>query len=145
MKIRTSIAAAGTAVILGCAGGLALPAAASAHTATHTLKFASMTGKSVGFTRTAGAQQDTNVNSAGKTIGFDDLYVTFSGKNGAAAGVALDIKGGFLYGKITTTNAGKTWRGKVTGGTGAFTGATGAITAKAIASNKTAVTITYTT
>jgi hypothetical protein len=118
MKIRTSIAAAGTAVILGCAGGLALPAVASAHSATHTLKFSSMTAKSVGFTQTAGAQQDTDVNSAGKTIGFDDLYITFTGKNTAAAGVALDIKGGFLYGTIATTNAGKTWHGKVTGGPG---------------------------
>ncbi len=145
MKIRTSIAAAGTAVILGGAGALALPAVASAHSATHTLKFISVTANSAGFTPTAGALQDTDVNSAGKTIGFDDLYLTFSGKNTGAAGVALDIKGGFLYGTIATTNAGKTWRGKVTGGTRAFTAAAGTITANAIATHKTAVTITYTT
>jgi hypothetical protein len=104
-----------------------------------------MTAKSVGFTQTAGAQQDTDVNSAGKTIGFDDLYITFTGRNTAAAGVALDIKGGFLYGTFATANAGKTWHGKVTGWTRAFTGAIGTITANAIAGHKTAVTITYTT
>jgi hypothetical protein len=57
--------------------------------------------------------------------------------------VALDIKGGFLYGVVTTTDGGKTFSGKLTGGTGAFKGATGTITAKAITSTKTAVTIIY--
>jgi hypothetical protein len=145
MKIRKSIAAAGTAVILGAAGGLVFPAAAGAHSATHTLKFISVTENSVGLTPAGSALQDTDVNSAGKTIGFDDLYLTFSGPNTGTAGVALAIKGGFLYGTIATTNGGKTFSGKVTGGTGAFTGATGTITADAIATHKTAVTITYTT
>ena len=145
MKIRTSIAAAGAAVVLGGAGALALPAVASAHSPTHTLKFISVTENSVGLTPTSGALQDTDVNSAGKTIGFDDLYVTFSGKNTGTGGVALAIKGGFLYGTIATTNGGQTFSGKVTGGTRAFTGATGTITANAITSQKTAVTITYTT
>ncbi len=59
--------------------------------------------------------------------------------------VALDIEGGFLYGTIATTNAGKTFSGKVTGGTGPYKEATGTITATAISSTKTAVTITYAT
>ena len=46
---------------------------------------------------------------------------------------------------VTTTNGGKTFAGKVTGGTGAFKGATGTITAKALnkAGTRHAVTITY--
>jgi hypothetical protein len=144
MKIRTSIAAAGAAVILGGAGALAFPAAASAHTATHTLKFISVTASTVPFTNTAAGFQDTDVNSAGKTIGFNDLYVTITGKNAGIGNVALDVKGGFLYGTIATANAGQTFSGKVTGGTGAFTGAVGTIAARAISSTKTAVTITYT-
>jgi hypothetical protein len=59
--------------------------------------------------------------------------------------VALDIEGGFLYGTIATTNAGKTFSGKVTGGTGPYKEATGTITAKAISSTKTAVTEAYIT
>jgi hypothetical protein len=57
--------------------------------------------------------------------------------------LALDVKGGFLYGVVTTTDGGKTFSGKVTGGTGAFKGATGTITGKAISSTKTAITIIY--
>ena len=57
--------------------------------------------------------------------------------------LALDVKGGFLYSVVTTTDGGKTFSGKVTGGTGAFKGATGTITGKAISSTKTAITIIY--
>ena len=39
MKIRTSIIAAGAAVVLGTTGAFVLPAVASAHNATTTLKF----------------------------------------------------------------------------------------------------------
>jgi hypothetical protein len=83
------------------------------------------------------------VSSPGKTIGFDDVYVTLMGTNTATANVALDVKGGFLYGVVTTTDGGKTFSGKVTGGTGAFKGATGTITGKVISSTKTAITIIY--
>jgi hypothetical protein len=148
MKIRTSIAAAGAAVVLGGAAALALPAAASAHPATHTLKFTAVYVNSVFFTRTNFGTQDTVVNSAGKTIGYDDLNVTFTGPSMGPSGsgyVAVDIEGGFLYGTIATTDAGKTFSGKVTGGTGPYQAATGTATAKAISSTKTAVTITYTT
>jgi hypothetical protein len=144
MKIRTTIAAAGTAVVLGGAAGLALPAVASAHPVSHTLKFTAVHVNSVPFTSTNFGAQDTDVNSTGKTIGFDDLNVTFMGPSGRGD-VALDIDGGFLYGTIATTNAGKTFSGKVTGGTGPYKEATGTITAKATSSTKTAVTITYAT
>jgi hypothetical protein len=144
MKIRTTIAATVAAVVLGGAAGLALPAAASAHPVTHTLKFTAVSVNSVPFTSTNFGAQDTDVNSTGKTIGFDDLNVTSTGPSGTGD-VALDIEGGFLYGTIATTNAGKTFSGKVTGGTGPYKEATGRITAKAISSTKTAVTITYAT
>ena len=144
MKIRRSLIAAGAAAVLGGTGALALPAAASAHSTTHTLKFTSVTVKSVQFTKTSRGLQDTDVNSNGQTIGFDDAHITFT-QTSATARVAIDISGGFLYGTVTTTNGGKTFTGKVTGGTGAFTAATGTITAKALTSTKTAVAITYST
>jgi hypothetical protein len=143
MKIRRSIAAAGAAVVLGTTGALVLPAVAGAHTAATTLKFTAEANKHVTFTRSTLGMQETDVNSTGKTIGFDDVYIKITGASSATANVALDIKGGFLYGVVTTTNMGKTFTGKVTGGTGAFKGATGTITGKAISSTKTAITIVY--
>jgi hypothetical protein len=56
---------------------------------------------------------------------------------------AFDLKGGLLYATAATTNGGKTFTGKVTGGTGAFKGATGTIAAKTISGKKTAITIIY--
>jgi hypothetical protein len=143
MKVRRSIMAAGAAVVFGTTGALALPAVASAHNAAHTLKFTAVTNKSVAFTSKAGGSQETDVNSAGKTIGFDVVYFTIRGKNSATVNTTFDIKGGLLYGTVTTTNRGKTFKGKVTGGTEAFRGATGTITAKALRGHKTAITIVY--
>jgi hypothetical protein len=142
MKVRRSIVAAGAAVVLGTTGALVLPAVASAHNASHTLKFTAVTKSRVTFTSTTFGMQETDVSSTGKTIGFDDVYITITGST-ATANVAVDVKGGFLYGVVTSTNGGKTFSGKVTGGTGAFKGATGTIAGKAISSTKTAVTIIY--
>ena len=75
MKVRRSIVAAGAAVVLGGTGAALLPAVASASSATHTLTFISATKNSVGFSMSTGANQDTDVNAAGKTIGFDMLYI----------------------------------------------------------------------
>jgi hypothetical protein len=95
-----------------------LPAVAGAHVASTTLKFTAVTNKHVTFTRSTFGMQETDVSSTGKTIGFDDVYVTLTGTNMATANVALDVKGGFLYGVVTTTDGGKTFSGKVTGGPG---------------------------
>ena len=141
MKIRMSLAAAGAAIVLGATGALALPAVAGAHVASTTLKFTAVTNKHISFTSSTFANQETAVNSTGTTIGFDDVYVKITGPNAATGNVALDTKGGLLYGVVTTTDGGKTFSGKVTGGTGTFKGATGTITGKAISSTKTAVTI----
>ncbi len=142
MKVRTSIIAAGAAAVLGTTGALALPAVASANSATHTLKFISVQKKSVQFTKTAIGQQDTDVNAAGKTVGFDMLYIRFTSATSATVNITGDLSGGFLYGTGRESSSGFS-NGKVTGGTGAFKGATGTIKTKQISSTKTAVTITY--
>jgi hypothetical protein len=146
MKPRKSFAAAGAAVVLGTTGVLVLPAVASAHTSAHTLKFIAVQETMVIFTKATAGIQETDVNTAGKTAGFDMLYLTATSPASAAINAAVDTTGGFLYGTFTLNlNTGAITNGKVTGGTGAFTGATGTITAKTISSTKHAVTITYRT
>jgi hypothetical protein len=116
-------------------GALVLPAVASAHSATHTLKFTAVQKGTVNFGKTAGANQETDLNAAGKTIGFDMIYFAATSKTSGAVNITVDTSGGFLYGTATVSTK--------TGGTGSFDGATGTIKAKAISSNKHAVTITY--
>ena len=142
MKVRTSIIAAGAAVVLGTTGALVLPAVASAHSTTHTLKFISVQKAMVAFGKTAEGIQDTDVNAANKTVGFDELYLAFTSSNAAAVNVTVDTTGGMLYGTGKESSSGFS-SGKVTGGTGAFAGATGTIKVKNISSTKHAVTITY--
>jgi hypothetical protein len=143
MKLRTSLAAAGAAVVLGTTGALMLPAVASAHSATHTLKFVSLSKAQVNFTRTTGAIQNTDV-KAGKTIGFDMLYFAATSPSSLAVNSTIDIKGGLLYDTFTfNPKTGVITNGKVTGGTGAFAEATGTIKVKTISRTKHAVTITY--
>jgi hypothetical protein len=147
MKLRASLAATGAVLVLGTTGALALPAvAASAHSHAHTLKFVSVTKKSIMLTKTSGAQQDTDVNAAGKTVGFDMLYFPAASAATGALYLTVDTTGGFLYGKLTVNfKTGAITNGKVTGGTGAFARATGTIKAKNLnaAGTRTAVTITY--
>jgi hypothetical protein len=144
MKLRTSLAAAGVAALLGT-GALVLPAVASASSATHTLKFTAVQKASHSFTKTTGADQETDVNAAGKTVGFDMIYFAATSATSGNVNITVDTSGGFLYGTATVTKTGAVTNGKVTGGTGAFTGATGTIKAKVISSKKHAVTITYST
>jgi hypothetical protein len=145
MKIRMSIAAVGAAALLGT-GALVLPGVASANNASHTLKFISVQKKSIMFTRTTGASQNTDVNAAGKTVGFNMLYFKASSTGSAAINVTVATSGGFLYGTGTISlKTGAFSNGKVTGGTGSFKGATGTIKAKNLnkAGTRTAVTIIY--
>ena len=147
MKIRTSIAAVGAVAVLG-AGALVLPAVASASSATHTLKFIAVQKSTVMFTKTTGANQDTDVNTTGKTVGFDMLYFAATSATSAAVNVTGDFSGGFLYGTGTVNlKTGAFSNGKVTGGTGSFKGATGTIKTKNLnaSGTRTAVTITYST
>jgi len=148
MKIRTSLAAAGAAVVLGTTGALVVPAVASAHSASTTLKFISVTKSSTMFSKTSGGQQDTDVNAAGKTVGFDMLYFTAVSATTGAVNATIDTTGGFIYGTLTVNfKTGAISNGKVTGGTGSFVGATGTIKAKNLnkPGTRTAVTITYST
>jgi hypothetical protein len=145
MKVHTSIAAAGAAALIVGGGAILVPAAASAHSVTHTLKFTAVTRKSASFSRAAAGQAENDINKAGKIIGFDVIYIAFSQKTDAASGgVTLDTGGGFLYGTLKFTN-GPVTHGRVTGGTGRFKGATGTITGKNLnkSGTRTAVTITY--
>ena len=139
--------ALGAAAVLGSTGALVVPAVADAHSAaSHTLKFVSVEKKSIMFTKTTGAQQDTDINALGKTVGFDMLYFAATSTTSANVNVTADTSGGFLYGTgVVNLKTGAFSSGKVTGGTGSFTGATGTITTKDISSTKTAVTITYST
>jgi hypothetical protein len=145
MKVRTSIIAAGAAVVLGTTGALVVPAMASANSATHTLKFISVQKATVSFGQTSQGVQGTDVNAAGKTVGFDMLYFTFTSSSSAVVNATVDTTGGFIYGTFNVNKSGAVTNGKVTGGTGAFKSATGTITAKALnkAGTKHAVTITY--
>ena len=128
MKIRTTIAAAGTATVLGITGAILLPAAASAHTVTHTLTFTSVAQGQTKFSATSTGFEDKDLSKAGKV----------------SAWVTVDTAGGFLSGTLKVTSNPVT-HGTVTGGTGAFAGATGTITAKTISATKLAVTIIYQT
>jgi hypothetical protein len=146
MKIRTIMAAVGVAVVLGTTAALALPAVASAHNAPHTLTFVSVLKKIHVHSKTTVAEQDTDVNGAGKTIGFDELFATQMGKTTGKADIAFAENGGFLYGVLIVIDNGARSHGKVIGGAGTFNGATGTITAKPAnnSGTKNAVTITYT-
>jgi len=146
MKIRTSIAAAGAAVVLAGTGAVLLPAVASAHSTTHTLKFTAVTLKSANFSKTAFGSAEKDVNSAGKIIGFDVINVQVDPTtHKPSGGVTLSLNGGFMYGTLKFTNN-PVIHGTVTGGTGTFKGATGTITGNQNqAGTRTAVTITYTT
>jgi hypothetical protein len=145
MKMRAPIAAASAAAILG-AGAFVLPAVASSTATSHTLKFISVSKKSIMLTKASGAQQNTDVSKAGKTVGFDMLYFKATSASSAALNITVDTTGGFLYGTAKISfKTGAVTDGKVTGGTGSFKGATGTIKAKNLnqAGTRTAVTITY--
>ncbi len=134
MKLRASIAAIGTAVALGGTGAFLLPTAANAHAMTHTLRFTAVQQATANFSKTIGGAADKDVNKAGKVIGYDVLRFSFNPKtNTTTIGVALDTKGGFLYGVLRESN-GPVSRGRVTGGTGIFHRAAGTITARALGS-----------
>lgn len=146
MKLRRSLATAGAAVVLGTAGALLVPAVASAHTSTHTLKFITVQEAAIVVNKSIAGIQEKDVNTAGKTVGFDMLYFTATSPTRAAINATVDTTGGFLYGTFTLNlKTGAVTNGKVTGGTGAFTGATGTIAAKTISSARHALTITYST
>jgi hypothetical protein len=145
MKLRTSIAAAGAAALVG-SGAFAIPALASSQAATHTLRFISVTKKFVALSKTSVIVQETDVNKAGKIVGFDEIYGVAESATTSAANVSVATAGGMLYGTfILHLKTGAVTNGKITGGTGAFKGATGTFTGKSVSSSSTAVPLTYRT
>jgi hypothetical protein len=120
---------------------------ASAHSDSHTLTLISKTVQVIAFAMPYSGSQDTDFNSKGKIIGFDEVHFKEFGALSGVGDVTFDVNGGFLYGKIATSNVLKGYTGKVTGGTGAFKGATGTIKTKTLNKKvtKQAVTITYST
>jgi hypothetical protein len=142
MRVRRSVTFAGAAAVLGAAGALLAPAAASAHSATHTLQFTSEVRTFARFTTITLAEQDTDLSTAGKIIGFDEVNVTL-GTTTSTADITFDLNGGLLDGTLTISRSTGTAAGPVTGGTGSFAGATGTITGTPITKRKEALTITY--
>lgn len=147
MKLRTSLLAVGTAAILGTTGAFVLPAAASVHPSTTTLRFETVVTASVVYSPKTQVVDEKDIR-AGKTIGFDELYVkrTSLTEPVCSANSTLDIVGGLMYGTFShNLKTGKITDGKITGGTGAYAGAKGTFTSKSL--NKTftkwSVVITY--
>jgi hypothetical protein len=145
MKIRTSIVAVIAVALLCATGAIALPAAASASGGTHTLKFIAVTTKTVVFSKTNTGRQDTDVNSKGKTVGFDSLNIVVNPKTGKGTILeSINASGGFMIAALPLYKR-KTLSGIVTGGVGTFKGAFGSIVTTALnkAGTRTMVTITY--
>jgi hypothetical protein len=150
MKHRITIAAIATTAALGGACAFLVPAASasastSTGTKTHTLTFTSVQESMVNFSRTVTGQQDKDVNKAGKTVGYDLLYLVFNPKTETAKlNFTAVTSGGFVYG-VASASSSPVIHGTVTGGTGIFAGAAGTILAKNLnnAGTRTAVTITY--
>jgi len=144
MKIRTTMAGAAVAAIVGT-GAFVLPAAASASTTIHTLRFTAETKSSASFSGSAEAEQDTDVNGAGKVMGYDMLYIKLVSSTSADLNITVDVSGGMLYGTAKLNNKGMVVDGKVTGGTDAFAHAAGTLTVQTLnkAGTRHAVKVTY--
>lgn len=146
MKIRTSVVAVAAAAIVGT-GAFVLPAAASARTTTQTLQFTAEAEGSTAFSSSTEAEQDTDVNSAGKVVGYNLLYVTLVSSSAAVLNITVDVNGGMLYGTAALNSAGVVSDGKITGGTSKFKGARGTFTVESLnqAGTRHAIKITYCT
>lgn len=146
MKVRASVAAAIAAAVLGGIGALVLPAAASTSGPTYTLKFISVTEKTVVFSKTDVGKQDTDFNSKGKIVGFDMLNIKINPKTGKGTILmTVNARSGFLIAALPTKK-GKTNLGVVTSGVGTFKDAFGSIVTKDLnkAGTRVYVTIKYT-
>jgi hypothetical protein len=138
MKVRTSLALAGSAAALATAGLLAGPALASSTSASHTLQFDTHTITQHAFGKTGGVELDKDTHG-GKIVAYDML--AFTSANGAD--VSLGLPGGFLYGHLTFNNKTGAVTGKVTGGAGAYAGDSGTIKGAPVSKSSDGVTVKY--
>jgi hypothetical protein len=138
MKVRTSLALAGSAAALaaGLAAGPALAAPAAGHT--HTLKFTTHTITQHSLGKTGGAELDKDING-GKIVAYDTL--DFGSGNGAD--VSLALPGGFLYGHLTFNTKTGAVTGKIIGGSSAYKGDTGTVTGVPVSKSVESVTVKY--
>jgi hypothetical protein len=139
MKVRKSVAMAGTAAALAAATGLAaIPAfasASSASSASHTLRFIAHPVASHSF-RAGGLEVDKDTHH-GRVVAYDTLdFVSARG-----ADVTLALSGGFLYGKLSISKMGAV-TGRITGGSASYRGDMGTIRGHALAKGA-AVTVKY--
>ena len=146
MKHRIAIATIATAAALSGAGAVLVPAASASPSAvkSHTITFTSVEEATVNYPHSA-AQQDRDVNKAGKVIGYDVLYSVFNPKTmSAKINFTAVTNGGVVYG-VASAGASPVIHGTVTGGTGVYKGAAGTILARNLnkAGTRTSVTITY--
>ena len=139
---------AGALLASGVGGAVALSADAStgsgAAAKTHTLKFNSIEKGShqLGKKYFAGIDVDKR---KGEVVGYDTISGTFEQSTQTIKiDVAVSLKGGLLYGKVSAVGPSTDLDGKVTGGTGKFKGATGTITTHELPNgNTTQVTIKW--
>jgi hypothetical protein len=148
MKHRITIAAIATTAALAGTCAFVVPGASASTTAkpkTHTVSFTSVQESLVNYSRTVSSQQDRDVNKAGRTVGYDLLYIVFNPKTETARlNFTAVTSGGVVYG-VASASSSPVLHGTVTGGTGIFKGAAGTLLAKNLnkAGTRTAVTITY--
>ena len=139
MRLLTSIIGGGL-VAATVGGAFAVPALASPHAVAHTMTFISVTKASIGFGGTSAGVQQTDVNEAGKVVGFDETYGVAVSARAVDNDLTLDTNGGLLYGTYTLNLVtGKISDGKVSGGTGAYKHATGTLAATAISATPSAI------
>jgi hypothetical protein len=138
MKVRTSLALAGSAAALATAGLLGGPALASSASATHTVQFTTHIITQHPLGKNGGAELDKDTHG-GKIVAYDVLdFVSAKG-----ADVSLALPGGFLYGHLTFNSKTGAVNGKITGGSGAYRGDTGTVKGVPVAKNVQNVTVKY--
>ena len=144
MKIRRSIMAAAAAVVLSGTGALVVPAVASAHSATTTLKFTAVQKHEISWLPiNSTAVQETDVNAKVRPSGSTSCIITAQTCCSVTGNMTFTLRGGLLYGSYAT-NGSPTFSGTVTGETGTFQGATGTINGTTnAAGTRTQYTITY--
>jgi hypothetical protein len=143
---RSMVAAAAVVAVCTVSGATALPGAATAGSAVHTLKFVgnSTAERFIGKNAFAGTDVDR---SGGKVVGYDTISGTFHPKNSKIIlDLAFALKGGLVVCRIANTGTGPDTvllKGRIVNGLGRYSGVEGTITFRQFARNKGLVTLRY--